>query len=137
MRRSVDQSEFYTWLFGLFAVLALVLLGAGAFGVTWHAVTQRTREIGIRLSLGAQPVQIVSLFFRQSALPIVFGALVGTAAAGGLTVWLVSLLQEVAPLDPFTFTVVPAFVVACGLVAIGVPALAARRVDPRDLLFGD
>ncbi len=134
MRRSVAQPEFYAWLFGMLAGLALALAVVGVFGVTWHAITQRTHEIGIRLAIGAEPGQVVRLMVRDGAWPIGLGTALGVATAAGATRYLVSLLHEVTPLDPLTFAAAPAAVALVAILAVAAPALRARRIDPKELL---
>jgi len=109
MRRSVAQPAFYAWLFGALAATAVMLAVAGVFGMTWHAVVARTREIGIRVALG-----------------------IGGAAIS--TRYLTSLLHEVTPLDPLTFIVAPALVTLAALVAVVIPAMRARSVDSTVLM---
>ncbi|HUL72631.1 MAG TPA: ABC transporter permease [Vicinamibacterales bacterium] len=134
VRRSVAQPEFYAWLFGTLAGLALTLAAVGVFGVTWHAVVQRTREIGVRLALGARPGEVVQLIFRDGAIPIGAGVTAGILGALGATRSLASLLHEVTPLDPVAFAAAPALVLAVAAIAVFVPAWRARRVDPTELL---
>ncbi|MEZ5318426.1 MAG: FtsX-like permease family protein [Vicinamibacterales bacterium] len=134
MRGSVDLPEAQAWLFGLFAVMSMVVLAVGVFGLSWFTVVQRTHEVGIRLALGARPRQVSSLFLWQGARPVLVGILVGIIAAAYMTRYLGSLLPGIAPLDPLVFVVVPVIIASVAIFAVGWPVFRARRVDPRLLL---
>jgi predicted permease len=115
---------------GAFAVLAVLLAAIGLYGVVAFAVAQRTREVGIRVALGAHPGEIVGLFLRQ-ALPIVLtGAALGTAAALAAARALRGLLIGVAPTDPLSFAAAVGLLGGVALLATWWPARRAARVDP-------
>lgn len=127
---SVARPRFNTFVLGAFAVVALVLAIVGVYGVMSHAVTQRTREIGIRMAIGAAPSQVLAAVLRQSLMLTGIGAAMGMLVAVGLTSYLESMLFELTPLDPPTFVAVAVLFLAVGLMAACLPALRASRVDP-------
>jgi preprotein translocase subunit Sec61beta len=127
---SVARPRFNTFVLGAFAVVALVLAIVGVYGVMSHAVTQRTREIGIRMAIGAAPSDVLAAVLRRSLTLTGIGAAMGLLAAAGLTRYLESMLFELTPLDPPTFVAVAVLFVAVGLLAACLPALRASRVDP-------
>lgn len=115
---------------GSFGGLALVLAAVGIYGVMSHVVAGRTREIGLRMAIGAQRADVSRLILRQGMLLALIGSLVGLAIALGGAQLLKSLLYGVSPSDPFTFTVVGGMLLAVALLACWVPARRATRVDP-------
>src|SRR6266568_285899 len=117
-------------IFAFFAATALALSALGIFGVVAYLVAQRTREIGIRMALGAQRGAIVRMVVGQSFRVSAAGLALGTAAALAATRFLGSLLFQVRALDPMTFVAVPAVLCAVALVAAWAPARRAARVDP-------
>ena len=117
-------------LLAVFAAAALLLAALGLYGVMSFVVTQRTREIGLRLSLGAQKRQILGLIMGQGLALVVVGIVVGLVGAFALTRLLQSLLFEVSPMDLLSFTLVPTVLVLVGLFACWFPARRATRVDP-------
>jgi putative ABC transport system permease protein len=106
----------------------------GIYGVISYAVTQRTREIGIRLALGAQDVTLKGMFVRQAIMISAVGAGIGLAGAAGLTRYMESLLYGVTPLDPRTYVLVPLLLVSAAVIAAYLPARRATKVDPMDAL---
>jgi putative ABC transport system permease protein len=131
---SVAQPRFQTLLLGLFGALALILAAVGIYGVISYSVIQRTHEIGIRVSLGAQPGQVLRLVMGQGAKLALAGIIIGAAAAHALTRLMRSLLFEVSPADPFTFAAIAALLVTVALAACYIPARRAIRVDPMTAL---
>jgi putative ABC transport system permease protein len=131
---SVTQPRFQTLLLGSFGALALILAAVGIYGVISYSVIQRTHEIGIRMSLGAQPGQVLRLVMGQGAKLALAGVAVGIAAALALTRLMRSLLFEVNPADPLTFAAIAALLVAVALAACYIPARRAMRVDPMTAL---
>lgn len=117
-------------LLSLFAALALLLAAVGIYGLMSYTVTQRRREIGIRMALGASPRDVLQLVIRQSANLVAFGVVLGVAASLGITRVLSSLLFGVSATDPLTFVGVIVLLAAVALVAGYVPARRASRVDP-------
>jgi predicted permease len=127
---SVSQPRFYTLLLGLFAALALVLAAVGIYGVISYLVSQRTRELGIRLALGATASQVLRLVLGQGLTLAVAGVIVGVGASFWLTRLIAGLLYGVGAADPFTFAgVVIVLLLVAGL-ACYLPARRAARVDP-------
>jgi putative ABC transport system permease protein len=136
--RSISQPRFYMMLLTMFAAVALVLAAIGIFGVLSYAVVQRTREIGIRMALGAHHRSVLRLVVREAMLMTLGGVVIGLGAAFLLTEWLVSrLLFETSPHDPVTFALVAAVLTAASLLAAYLPARRATRVDPIVALRGD
>jgi putative ABC transport system permease protein len=129
--QSISQPRFYMTLLGVFAAVALILAAIGIFGVLSYAVAQRTREIGIRMALGAQERTVVSLVVREAMVLALAGLAIGLVAAFFLSRTLVvSLLFATSPKDPLTFAVVPFLLGTVALVASYIPARRATRVDP-------
>jgi putative ABC transport system permease protein len=114
----------------IFAAAALLLSALGLYGVMTYVVTQRTREIGLRLSLGAQKRQVIGLVMRQGLGLLSLGIVLGLGGAFALTRLLRSLLYEVSATDSMSFTLVPIVLAAVGLLACWLPARRATRVDP-------
>jgi putative ABC transport system permease protein len=128
--RSVSERRFTMLLLGLFAALALVLAATGIHGVLSYAVAQRTREIGVRVALGARPWRIVRLVLMEGLVLDVVGLAIGLAGALALTRVLASLLYGTTPTDPVTFIGVALFLMVVALAATYIPARHATRVDP-------
>jgi putative ABC transport system permease protein len=127
------ESRFTTWLMGVFAVLALLLVGVGIYGVMSYIVTQRTREIGIRLALGATAREILNLVVGGGLRLIGTGVLLGVAGAAGLQQVLAAQLFQVGALDPFALLGV-LLLATVGLIACAVPAIRAMRLQAVDAL---
>ena len=117
-------------LLGAFAGLALVLAAVGIFGVLSYAMEQRTRELGIRVALGARPADVISLVAAETVPMVGAGILAGLLIAAGLTRFARSMLYEIQPGDPRTFIGVALLLGAIGIVAAFLPARKAARVDP-------
>ena len=122
--------RFDMWLIGTFAGLALTLAGVGIYGVIAYGVSQRTREIGIRIALGAQPGDVLRLIVGEGAKLALSGVLAGLFGAFVLSRWMSSLLFGVSPRDLATFSVVPWMVLALTLFGCYIPARRATKVDP-------
>jgi len=120
-----------------FALLALVLAAVGVYGVMAHSVAARTREIGVRVALGAQPGNVFGMVVRQALLAAVAGLTIGLAGAAALGKVLTTLLYGVTPTDVATFAGVAALLVAVVLIACLVPARRAVRIDPLQALRSD
>lgn len=117
-------------LFGSFAVLALVLATVGLYGVLSYVVSQQTREIGVRVALGAAPRNVMGWVLARGLALAVIGALVGLALAFPLAQVVSGMLYGVSPHDPLTFTVAPLLLIAVAALASYVPVRRALRVDP-------
>jgi predicted permease len=122
--------RFDMWLIGGFAGLALVLAAIGIYGVMAYSVSQRTREIGIRMALGAQRRTVLQLVLRQGAKLAISGVALGIIGALGLTQLMASLLFGVSARDWVTFSIVPWIVLAMIMVGCYLPARRAAKVDP-------
>jgi ABC-type antimicrobial peptide transport system permease subunit len=118
------------FLLAIFGGIALLLASIGVYGVMAYLVGQRTRELGIRLALGATRGDIRGLVFRQGVALTAVGVAIGLAAAFGLTRLVARLLVDVSALDPVTFIVIPVILVLAAVLAIFLPARRASRVDP-------
>jgi ABC-type antimicrobial peptide transport system permease subunit len=115
---------------GTFALMALLLAALGIYGVISYGVTQRTRELGVRMALGASRREVATMVLGEGGKLAAIGVAIGLAGAFLLRQAVAQLLYGVAPDDPITFTVVPLLLVAVALVASLIPALRATRVDP-------
>jgi putative ABC transport system permease protein len=127
---SVATEKLNLTLLILFASVALVLALVGIYGVMSYAVTQRTREIGIRVALGAKSADVLRLVVGQGMLLAGAGVAIGLAMAYGLTRLMSALLFSVKPTDPPTFAAVTVLLVMVALVACWIPARRATKVDP-------
>jgi putative ABC transport system permease protein len=127
---SVFLRRYPSYLIGSFAVLALILAIVGLYGLISHMVLQRTREIGIRVALGAQRPDILKMVLRQGIVAVLAGVGIGIVAALALTRLLSSLLYGVTPGDWVTFVSVALLLVVVAIVACSIPARRAMRVDP-------
>ncbi len=121
-------------LFGVFGCIALVLAGVGHYGVMSYSVSRRTREIGIRMAMGAQPGAVERLVLRQGLVLSLIAVALGWPAAWMLSKMAASFLYGIQPHDAFTFVVVPPFLVAVALAACWIPARRAASVDPMQAL---
>jgi len=134
---SVATPRFNTFVLSAFAAVALALAIVGIYGVLSHAVTRRTREIGIRMAVGAVPSRVLAMILRQSLMVTGTGALVGLLIAAGTTRYLESMLFELTPLDPWTFLAVAGMALGVAVLAAYPPAARASRVDPLAALRHD
>jgi putative ABC transport system permease protein len=127
---SVAQPRFRTWLIGIFAALAVMLAAVGIYGVMSYSVTQRTNEIGIRVTLGAQPTDVFRIVVGEGLRFAVLGVGIGVVAGLLLTRLLRSFLYGVSASDPLTFIGVTVLLLGVALAASFFPARRATRVDP-------
>jgi len=128
--RATASRRFYVVLLGLFAVLAVALAAVGVYGVVAYAVSERTREIGVRMALGAGRGQVVRLMLWQGLRPAVVGLAAGLAVALAFGRVISGELYGVRAQDPATFAGVTLVLGIVALVATYLPALRAARVDP-------
>jgi putative ABC transport system permease protein len=134
---SLSRPRLYAVLLGVFAGIAVALAAIGIYGVMAYSVAQRTREIGIRMALGAQRAQVVRLVLGQGVALTAIGTIAGLCTAAAITRYLQGMLFGLTPLDPSTFAAVALLFSAVALVASYVPARHATRVDPLVALRGD
>jgi Acidobacterial duplicated orphan permease len=127
---TVWQSRVWGLLFAIFSGIALVMAAAGIYGVMAYFVAQRTREIGVRIALGAQWRDVLKLILKSGMTLVVLGLAIGLAGAMALTRLMSTLLFEVSPSDPLTFVAVVLSVILAALLACYVPARRATKVDP-------
>jgi ABC-type antimicrobial peptide transport system permease subunit len=127
---SLSQRTFALEILQGFAVVALLLAGLGLYGVLAYAVTQRTREIGVRMALGARPAQALILVARESAAVVGAGVLLGTAGALVSARMITGLLFGIGPADPLALLGAAAVLGAVSLLATLLPARRAALVDP-------
>jgi len=130
MSEAVATPRFRASLLGVFAAVALILAMVGVYGVMSYAVTQRTREIGIRMALGAEPSDALKMVMRQGAKLAAAGVAIGSGAAAALT-WLIEgLLFDLRAADPVTFVTAALLLAGAALLACYLPARRATKVDP-------
>jgi ABC-type antimicrobial peptide transport system permease subunit len=127
---ALRTDRFNAWLFGAFALLALLLAAFGIYGVVSYYVLQRRRELGIRMALGAQVRDVLTLILVQGLKLAMLGVGLGLLAAFALTRWMESLLFGVRPTDPLTFSIIAAALLSVALFACWIPARRATKVDP-------
>jgi len=127
---SAAGARYRTTLLGLFALLAMILAATGIYGVMSYSVAQRTQEIGVRMALGARPLDVLKLVVRQGMMLALIGVIVGLAGALALTRVMSSLLFGVTERDPITFVAVAALLIVVAFISCFVPAHRATRVDP-------
>jgi putative ABC transport system permease protein len=129
VRESIGQPRFFALLAGAFAVLALVLAGIGIYGVMAYAVAQRTTEIGVRVALGATPVEVFKLIVGDGLKLTSIGVLLGVAGSMLVAKGLTTLLFGVTPWDPSTLAATAGILLTVAAAACFVPARRATRVD--------
>ena len=130
LRGSLAQPRFLSGLTLLFGGLALILAAVGIYGVMAWSVTERTKEFGVRLALGARPGSLLRQVLQEGLVVVGAGALAGLALAFALSRVIASLLFETSPTEPSTYAGAAAIVFTAALLAIAIPALRATRVDP-------
>ena len=127
---SAAGARYRTTLLGLFALVAMILAATGIYGVMSYSVAQRTQEIGVRMALGARPLDVLKLVVRQGMMLALIGVVVGLAGALALTRVMSSLLFGVTERDPITFVAVAALLIVVAFISCFVPAHRATKVDP-------
>ena len=132
--RSTASQKFNMILMSIFGGCSLLLAAIGIYGLLAHSVQQRSREMGIRMALGAQPSDVRKMVVTQGMGLVLVGAAIGIVAAFGLTRFIKSFLFGVQPFDPLIFLTVPILLIGVALLAVWAPALRASRVDPADAL---
>jgi putative ABC transport system permease protein len=131
---SLLEARFNTLLMAIFAAVALTLAVIGIYGVMSYSVAERTREIGIRVALGAQRRDVLGLVVKRGMALVLGGALIGLGGAVALTRLIASMLYEVSATDPLTLAAVAGTLVAAALAACWLPARRATKVDPMEAL---
>jgi putative ABC transport system permease protein len=129
MWESIARDRFFTLLFGLFGTLALGLSAIGVYGVLAYSVGQRTREIGVRMALGAQVTDVIRMILAEGMWLVVAGVVLGALASVTLTRALASQLHGVSARDPISFVVAPALLITVALIACYLPARRATRIE--------
>jgi predicted permease len=135
--RSLGDRRFSMTLLTVFALVALALTCVGIYGVASYSVSQRTREIGVRIALGAQPRSVVGLVVREGIRPAVIGVLAGVVLALVVSRFIAGMLFGIGPRDPLSLSVVAISVVIVAIVATWLPARRAAQVDPVRALRAD
>jgi ABC-type antimicrobial peptide transport system permease subunit len=130
LREQNAPRRFQTLLLSLFAALALALAGAGIFAMMHYSVAQRTKEIGIRMAIGARQANVVRMILREGLLLVGAGVGIGLVGSLALARSIRSLLFEVGPGDPITFSLVSLLLAGIALLACYIPARRATRIDP-------
>jgi ABC-type antimicrobial peptide transport system permease subunit len=130
VQASLASPRLQAGVLGTFASLALALAGVGIYGLMAYTMRQRTREIGIRMAIGADPRSILAFFLRKGVAIVCAGIVVGLAAAFVLTRVLRSQLFEVSTTDPMVFAAVTVVLAAVAITAVSVPAHRATRLEP-------
>jgi len=130
LAEQIQYPRYYSMLLGLFAMVAMALAAVGIYGVMEYAVALRTREIGIRMALGASWRDVLKLVLGQALILIAAGLTLGLGGAIALTRYLSSELWEVKATDPLTFAAVSVLLVSVATIACLVPTRRAVRVDP-------
>jgi ABC-type antimicrobial peptide transport system permease subunit len=132
--RATAPAAFAMMIVGLAASVALLLGIVGVYAVVSYAVTKRTREIGVRLALGARPGDVRHMVIRQGGVVVIGGAAAGLAAAIGLTRFMQAILHGVSATDPWSFAALTALLLVVAAFALWLPARRASRVNPIDAL---
>jgi ABC-type antimicrobial peptide transport system permease subunit len=134
MAATTERDRFVATILGAFALLALCLAAVGIHGVVAYQVAERTREIGLRMALGADRSRVLGEVLRHAATIAGLGVLVGSIGAAATSRLIRSLLVDVSPLDPVTFGGTSGILFAVALVAALVPAIRAATMDPAGAL---
>jgi len=134
---SVAERRSNLLLLGIFAAIALIMTSVGIYGVISYSVAQRTQEIGVRIALGAQSRDVITLVLRTGMRLVLMGIVIGSVGAFTLTRWMTSLLFEVSATDSLTFIMTALLLTAIALFACYIPARRATKVDPMVALRTD
>jgi putative ABC transport system permease protein len=130
VRDAIGWERLFGSLFGSFAIIALFLASIGLYGVIAYGVAQRTREIGVRMAMGARPQMIVVMIPNQGARVVAVGLALGLLAAWFIAAKMAGMLYGVSAHDVPTFLGVPLLLMTVGLFACGLPARRAAKIDP-------
>jgi ABC-type antimicrobial peptide transport system permease subunit len=141
MQAIVDEQlarpRFYLVVIALFAVLAVLLAAVGIYGVVAHVVTERTREIGVRIALGAKRGEVVGLMLWQGVRPASGGLAIGLLIAIAASRVIRGLLYEVQPHDPLTYATATGLLMLVVILACAIPAARASRIAPAEAIRGE
>jgi putative ABC transport system permease protein len=132
----IRHLRLYMLLLGLFSAVAVVLAGIGIYGVMAHSLTERTREIGVRMALGAGAHQVLTLVIRQAAWLIGIGLILGVTSAVALSRVVRSTLFQISATDPITYVAASAMLLLVAAIACLIPTRRAASVDPTVALRG-
>lgn len=128
--RAIERSRFASWMMGVFAVLALTLASIGLYGVMSYSVRRRTRELGVRIAIGASPKEVAGMVVRRGMILAAIGLALGVTASFALTRLLDTMLFGVNSADPLTFALVGLLLATVALIASYLPARRASHIDP-------
>ncbi len=134
MDKCISQERFTTVFLTVFACIALLLIVIGIYGVISYAVARQTRDIGIRMALGAQRTSILAMVLKRGLLLLAIGLVIGIVGAIGLTRFLAGYLYEVRTTDPVTFVLAPLIITIVSMLACFIPACRAARTNPMETL---
>jgi putative ABC transport system permease protein len=134
---AVAPRRFNLWLFSAFGFFAALLAATGIYAIMNFAVVQRNREIGIRVALGAQKSAVMKLILGEGALLVAVGLVIGFAASLALNQLIKSLLFAVSATDPLIYLLMAILIIAIALIASGIPARRATKIDPMQTLRSD
>jgi ABC-type antimicrobial peptide transport system permease subunit len=134
VREAFALPRLFSWLFGTFSLVAVAVTAIGLYGTLAYAVSLRMRELGIRMALGAQGSEIVTIVLRRGLALTLIGLIVGLTIASWATQVVSGLLFGVTPTDPGVFVSVALLLILVGLAASSLPAYAATRVDPMAII---
>jgi len=134
INESLVPERLITWLSTIFGLLATLLAAVGLYGVVAFSVTRRTREIGVRIALGAMPGNVLWLFLKQMSILVGAGVMIGTGGALAGTRLLSTMLYDVKPADPLAFIAAGTVLIGTATLAAYLPARRATRVDPMTAL---
>ena len=127
---ALSRPRLFAVLAAAFAIVGALLAAIGVYGVTAYAVTQRTRELAVRLALGARPAELLLMVIRQGVAWTIVGLFLGVAGSIALSRYLQGVLFGITPVDPTTFAVVSAMFLVVAILATLIPARRIARVDP-------
>ena len=131
---SLRRERLIAYLASFFGALALGLASVGLYGVMAYAVTRRTKEVGIRMALGAQRSDVMRMIVSESLVPVFAGVVIGLGTALALTRLVAGLLYGVAPRDPLSMALATAAMLGVGVLAAAIPAHRASSVEPVEAL---
>jgi ABC-type antimicrobial peptide transport system permease subunit len=134
LSRSILPERMLGTLSGLFGALSLILVSVGVYGVMAFQVARRQKEIGIRMAIGARPVQVTGMILKETAVPVSAGVAMGVAGALGLTRLAEKMLYGVSPTDPVTFAGAGGLLILLAVLAAYVPGRRAARLSPIETL---